>query len=149
MKSQVVKSSQPWKEGLFLLLLLQLAAAFTFLLLPPIATVWCRAFFSSQTELESKRKRLNLFFLPDSLTPFKQKLAKLWKLLNFIEMAFEDTKAPRHIVWKLLKMSHLNVWIWAFSTNCCPIKTDLSGNTVWPQASGFQKVAKLDYFRHF
>ena len=29
------------------------------------------------------------------------------------------------------------------------IKTDLSGNTVWPQASGFQKLAKLDHFGHF
>ena len=38
-----------------------------------------------------------------------------------------------HIVWKLLKMSHLNFWILAFSTNFCPIKSDLSGNTVWPQ----------------
>ena len=33
------------------------------------------------------------------------------------------------------------IWILAFSTNFCPIKTDLSGNTVWPQASGFQKLA--------
>ena len=54
-----------------------------------------------------------------------------------------------HIVWKLLKMSHFNFWIWAFSTNFCPIKTDLSGNTVWPQASGFQKIAQMDHFWHF
>ena len=49
-------------------------------------------------------------------------------------------------VWKLLKMSHFNFWILAFSTNFCPIKTDLSGNTVWPQTSGFQKLAKLSNF---
>ena len=30
-----------------------------------------------------------------------------------------------------------------------PIRTGLSGNTVWPQASGFQKLAKLDHFWHF
>ena len=36
-------------------------------------------------------------------------------------------------------MSHLNFWILGFSTNFCPIKTDLSGNTVWPQASVFPK----------
>ena len=55
-----------------------------------------------------------------------------------------------HIVWKLLKMSHLNFFlILAFSTNFCPIKTDLSGNTVWPQASGFQKVAKMDHLGIF
>ena len=32
-----------------------------------------------------------------------------------------------------------------FSINFCPTKTDLSGNTVWQQASGFQKLAKLDF----
>ena len=31
------------------------------------------------------------------------------------------------------KMSHLNFSILAFSTNFCPCKIDLSGNTVWPQ----------------
>ena len=53
-------------------------------------------------------------------------------------------KNQLHIVWKLLKMSHLNFIILAFSTNFCPIKTDLSGNTVWPQASGFQKLTKME-----
>ena len=28
----------------------------------------------------------------------------------------------------------------------CPFKTDLSGNTVWPQASVFQKLAKIGPF---
>ena len=44
------------------------------------------------------------------------------------------------------------VWIFgilAFSTNFCPIKTDLSGNTVWLQASDFQKLVKMDHFWHF
>ena len=41
-------------------------------------------------------------------------------------------------------MSHLSFSILAFSTNFCPIKSDLSGNTVWPQASGFQKLTKMD-----
>ena len=31
---------------------------------------------------------------------------------------------------KLLKMLHLNFWILALSINFCPIKTNLSGNTV-------------------
>ena len=43
-------------------------------------------------------------------------------------------------------MSYLNFGILAFSNNFCPIKTDLPGNTVWPQASGFQKLAKMDHF---
>ena len=45
-----------------------------------------------------------------------------------------------HIIWKSLKRAHLNF---------CPIKTDLSGNTVWPLASDFQKLAKMDHFWHF
>ena len=32
----------------------------------------------------------------------------------------------------------------AFSTNVFPIKIDLSGKTVWPEASGFQKLYKSD-----
>ena len=43
-------------------------------------------------------------------------------------------------------MSHLNFWILAFSPIFSPIKSDLSGNTVWPQAWGFQKLAKLTFF---
>ena len=39
--------------------------------------------------------------------------------------------------------------ILAFSTNFCPTKSSLSGNTVWPQASGFQKLANIDNFWHF
>ena len=57
--------------------------------------------------------------------------------------------AIKHIVWKLLKMSHLNFWILAFSTNFCPSKTYLSGTTVSRQASSFQKLAKMNHFRHF
>ena len=55
----------------------------------------------------------------------------------------------KHIVWKLLKMSHYTFWVLAFFTNFCSIESDLSGNTVWPQASGFEKLAKMDNFWHF
>ena len=54
-----------------------------------------------------------------------------------------------HSVWISPKISQLNFWILAFFTDFCPIKTDLSGNTVWPQASGLQKLAKMDHFWHF
>ena len=37
------------------------------------------------------------------------------------------------------KMSHLNFSVLVFTTNFCPIKIDMSGNTVCPQASDFQK----------
>ena len=39
--------------------------------------------------------------------------------------------------------------ILAFSTYCCQIKIELSGNTVWPQASGFQKLAEMDHLWYF
>ena len=45
--------------------------------------------------------------------------------------------------------SKCRIWILAFFINFCPIKNDLSGNTVWPKASGFQKIAKMDHFWHF
>ena len=53
-----------------------------------------------------------------------------------------NTEKYIHSVWKLLKMSHLNFSVLAFSTNFCPIKSYLSGNTVWLQASGFQGFGK-------
>ena len=40
---------------------------------------------------------------------------------------------------KYSKMSHLNFSVLVFTTNFCPIKIDMSGNTVCPQASDFQK----------
>ena len=45
--------------------------------------------------------------------------------------------------------SKCRIWILAFYTNFCPIQTNMSGNTVWQQASGFQKLAKMDHFWHF
>ena len=42
-----------------------------------------------------------------------------------------------HIVWKWSKMSHLEL------LNLCTIKIELSGNTVWPEASIFQKHTTL------
>ena len=43
-------------------------------------------------------------------------------------------------VWKSPKKSHLGFWIRAFPTNFCPIKIDLSGNTVWPQTSKTRQI---------
>ena len=55
----------------------------------------------------------------------------------------------RHSVWKSPKMSHLNFSILAFTTNFCPIKIDMSGNTVWQQASSFQKNRQIVPFLAF
>ena len=41
-------------------------------------------------------------------------------------------------------------WKRIFSTTFCSItKSDLSGNNAWPQASGCQKLAKMDHIGHF
>ena len=89
---------------------------------------------------------------------FLRMFYKVWKEICFLmkdiwifglKLDIWKKNKPLHIVWKLLKMSHLNFWNLAFSNNFCPIKTDLSGNTVWPQASGFQRLAKLDHFLAF
>ena len=45
-----------------------------------------------------------------------------------------------------LKMSHLNLWILAFFTSLCPIKSGLSCNTVWPQAFRFSKSRQSWHF---
>ena len=55
-------------------------------------------------------------------------------------LTFSWLRNQRHSVWKLLKMSHFYFLKLAFSINFCPIKIDLSGNTVWPQASDFQTM---------
>ena len=51
--------------------------------------------------------------------------------------------------WKTLKSLTGTFGILAFFTNFCPIKTDLSGNTVWPQTSVFQKLVKMSIFGIF
>ena len=50
---------------------------------------------------------------------------------------------------KLLKIS---IWIFdilAFSPSFCPIKIDLSDNTVWQQTADFQKLVKMNNFWYF
>ena len=45
--------------------------------------------------------------------------------------------------------SKCRIWILAFFINFWPIKTDLSGNTVSPQASGFKKTRQNGPFSAF
>ena len=46
-----------------------------------------------------------------------------------------------------LKIStNVSFSIFAFPTNFCPIKIDLSSNTVWLQASALQELVKLTIF---
>ena len=102
------------------------------------------------------KKGYEHYFLWDSYVDNRLSHPRLWfdtqfsspKKLLYI-WVFPIPIYCTHNVWKLLKMSHLNFSISAFSTNFWPIIIDLSGNTVWPKASGFHKLAKMDHFWHF
>ena len=74
----------------------------------------------------------------------------------FHKIQFERTSQGKyqgnlhfHKVKKLPKMSQLIILSLTFSINFCVTKGDLSGNTVWPQTSGFPKLAKLTIFGIF
>ena len=86
-----------------------------------------------------ERNLFSLLFLRDSKT-----------LLGSMQIPVDCSRRMiLHSVWKSPKMSHLNFSILAFSINFCPIKSGLSGNTVWMVASVSQKLVKLDHFCHF
>ena len=80
---------------------------------------------------------------------------KSFFLTNFIITYFSFLKfITLHFLGFAMFEIYLKCRIWslqllAFSTIFCSIKSDLSGNTVWPQASGFEKLAKMDNFWHF
>ena len=82
-------------------------------------------------------------------------LGSEWSKLPFRERLSDEAKKScdffyySHSVWKSFKVSHLILLVFAISVNFCPIKIDLSGNTVWPQALGFQNLVKIDYLWHF
>ena len=63
---------------------------------------------------------------------------------NILDTAKKSVKLEKPKSFK--NHSKCRIWILVFFTNFCPIDIDLAGNTVWPQASGFQKLAKLDHF---
>ena len=73
-----------------------------------------------------------------------------WNSSNFKYLIHSTTKKQsRQFVWKSLKMSRLNFKSLTFSVIFCPIKIDLSGITVWQQATVVQKLAKIERFWHF
>ena len=66
-----------------------------------------------------------------------QKLNEFWKNCIFATEVRSFLSAQKYLIFQL------------FLTIFCPIKSDLSGNIVSPQALGFQKLAKIDDFWHF
>ena len=102
----------------------------------PAHTVWNLHFLSKNSTLTPREKSW-FFWMKNSWKCCGLGLFSCWQL--WFHTLFENYSKCRILIFGIL----------AFSTNFCPIKTDLSGKTVWPQASSFQKLAKMDHFWHF
>ena len=91
-------------------------------------------FFMTCQSSSRLTKNKNIKFFPlFTLSTVDENHLKSLILQNFLVHFGKQT------VWKWLKLY----------LNFCPIKSDLSGNTVWPQASCFQKFAKIGHFLAF
>ena len=117
---------------------------------------WCRLSLETDGKPNHslwKSIKLSRFTLPCFVDTFLIELGALgfketlW-LVALRMRLFKSFSTSAHCL-KITQNVAFEFLILAFSTNFCPIKTDLSGNTVWPQASGFQKLAKMDHFWPF
>ena len=68
-----------------------------------------------------------------------------WDIYKRLSTSLKKFYFATSHVWKLPKMYRFHFSMSAFSTNCCPIKTELFGNTVWPFVR-CSKTAKLIMF---
>ena len=81
----------------------------------------------------------------------QKKISNSQRFENGSKMSYFRNKIGKvmsHSIWKPFKMSHLNFSTLAVSTNFCLNKIDLSGITVWQQASAFQKETFSWIFKH-
>ena len=113
---------------------------------------WRYSLANCQSFLSPKELQLKVFCFASLSTKEKGILQLVfhyeytWVLLP----TWNFSKMKEDILLTLFEnYSKCRFWILAFSANFCPIKTDLSGNTVWPQALDYQKLAKIDHFWHF
>ena len=81
-------------------------------------------------------------FLRLTLVPIlKSKLKS--SIFRWIDFEFSHClKITQNVAFEFLTF-------WHFPPIFVLFKTELSGNSVWPQALGFQKLAKMDHFWHF
>ena len=86
-------------------------------------------------------------FLLIASRPEKKALKDVTRIFSENSQKAHKIKVPQGL--KITKKCRIWFSILAFSANFCPMKIDLSGNTVWLQASAFQKLAKIGYFWHF
>ena len=101
-----------------------------------------KAFILTHLKVDQKEDFDLKIFVPEPRTTQLTTIYK-FKILNLINATigtlFENYSKCR--IWSFE--------FWHFPPIFVLFKTDLSGNTVWPQASGFQKLAKMDHFWHF
>ena len=91
----------------------------------------------------------NVFITPEAIIRSSQHSKSAFQCVYWPIVYLKNPKMQKCIRMLLENHSKCPIWILAFSTKFCPTKTDLSGNTVWPQASGFQKLVKMDHSWHF
>ena len=77
----------------------------------------------------------------------QQSMVSGWSHLQIYWICGKLTEFHESQCFKIFQLSHLNFL--AFSIYFCPINSDQSGNTVWPQTWGFHKLAKIDNFWYF
>ena len=84
--------------------------------------------------------KARVIFLPAEQTlPSSKKKSSLifWDIFYYFWPFSQCLKVTQNVVFESFNFGIFHQF-W-------PIKTDLSGNSVWPQALGFQKLAKLAY----
>ena len=95
------------------------------------------------------QKFVNLNDLPELLLSVCYNATLQRLTVNVVEgKNFKVNSAGTHCL-KITQNVAFEFLILAFSTNFCPIKIDLSGNTVWPQVVVLQKSRQIDHFWHF
>ena len=62
-----------------------------------------------------------------------------WKMMLTTLSLLKDTVFENHLKCLICDFSNFGIL-----TNFCPIKIDLSGNTIWLKTSDFHKLAKMD-----
>ena len=73
----------------------------------------------------------------------------LWSLSRIAKDHKSSLISILHIVWKITQNVAFEFLNFGILYQFLSYYTDLSGNTVWPQASDFQKLVKMDQFWHF
>ena len=112
--------------------------------------------FMTESNLKFLKIIVSLFGVKNRNSHKERVKKQIFSIFQFDVFMHNNFKVERWVLCTLFEnYPKCRIWIiWiflilTFSTIFCPIKTDLSGNTVWPKASNFQKLAKMDNFAIF